>query len=307
MAGGVSAPRCARFTLFRGPWIASRSCGFMWDARCGPSSHGRGVSCPIRCLPGSACGPTRPGATRWRATRRSMRHRRGARWSRGRGRPRPTSAWWSSCPSRSHTRAASPASMRRSDRSWRRSSHSGREPTPSGSSCRGRSLRPTSAPWPGFSAGSPARTGTPSRSATARSSTTCAPYGFSKGCSPVSAPSGCPSTPRPSSGAPDQRHRTRGVVEEAAHAAPVGRPHRPSDRPLPRPGRHGEHDRGLAALDRHGHRLAARRPLADRVHPHPDNADALTLARRFHDDVRALLPEVEPLPEPMPTEPLTLF
>ncbi|MEU8204356.1 DUF72 domain-containing protein [Streptosporangium sp. NPDC049046] len=39
----------------------------------------------------------------------------------------------------------------------------------------------------------------------------------------------------------------------------------------------------------------------------PDNADALTLARRFHDDVRALLPEVEPLPEPMPAEPLTLF
>jgi uncharacterized protein YecE (DUF72 family) len=39
----------------------------------------------------------------------------------------------------------------------------------------------------------------------------------------------------------------------------------------------------------------------------PDNADALTLARRFHDDVRARLPEIEPLPEPMQTEPLTLF
>ena len=39
----------------------------------------------------------------------------------------------------------------------------------------------------------------------------------------------------------------------------------------------------------------------------PDNADALTLARRFHDDVRARLPELEPLPEPMPAEPLTLF
>jgi uncharacterized protein YecE (DUF72 family) len=39
----------------------------------------------------------------------------------------------------------------------------------------------------------------------------------------------------------------------------------------------------------------------------PDNADALTLARRFHDDVRARLPKIEPLPEPMPTEPLTLF
>ncbi|MEV1239096.1 DUF72 domain-containing protein [Nonomuraea sp. NPDC050022] len=39
----------------------------------------------------------------------------------------------------------------------------------------------------------------------------------------------------------------------------------------------------------------------------PDNADALTLARRFHDEVRARVPEVEPLPEPMPSEPLTLF
>ncbi len=39
----------------------------------------------------------------------------------------------------------------------------------------------------------------------------------------------------------------------------------------------------------------------------PDNADALTLARRFHDDVRARVPALEPLPEPMPAEPLTLF
>ncbi|NRQ31595.1 DUF72 domain-containing protein [Nonomuraea sp. NN258] len=39
----------------------------------------------------------------------------------------------------------------------------------------------------------------------------------------------------------------------------------------------------------------------------PDNADALSLARRFHDEVRARVPEVEPLPEPMPSEPLTLF
>ncbi|MFG2013404.1 DUF72 domain-containing protein [Actinomadura geliboluensis] len=39
----------------------------------------------------------------------------------------------------------------------------------------------------------------------------------------------------------------------------------------------------------------------------PDNADALELARRFHDEVRALAPEVEPLPEPVPAEPPTLF
>jgi len=39
----------------------------------------------------------------------------------------------------------------------------------------------------------------------------------------------------------------------------------------------------------------------------PDNVDALELARRFHDDVRARLPEVEPLPEPVPAGPPTLF
>jgi uncharacterized protein YecE (DUF72 family) len=39
----------------------------------------------------------------------------------------------------------------------------------------------------------------------------------------------------------------------------------------------------------------------------PDNADAPTLARRFHDDVRARLPELEALPEPIPVQPLTLF
>jgi uncharacterized protein YecE (DUF72 family) len=39
----------------------------------------------------------------------------------------------------------------------------------------------------------------------------------------------------------------------------------------------------------------------------PDNVDALWLARRFHDAVRARVPAVEPLPEPLPTEPLALF
>jgi uncharacterized protein YecE (DUF72 family) len=39
----------------------------------------------------------------------------------------------------------------------------------------------------------------------------------------------------------------------------------------------------------------------------PDNADALALARRFHNEVRARLPGIEPLPEPIPAEPLTLF
>jgi uncharacterized protein YecE (DUF72 family) len=39
----------------------------------------------------------------------------------------------------------------------------------------------------------------------------------------------------------------------------------------------------------------------------PDNAGALELARRFHEDVRARVPEVEPLPEPLLAGPPTLF
>ena len=39
----------------------------------------------------------------------------------------------------------------------------------------------------------------------------------------------------------------------------------------------------------------------------PDNADAPLLARRFHDDVRALVPDLAPLPGPAPVEPATLF
>ncbi|WP_422740596.1 DUF72 domain-containing protein [Micromonospora sp. WMMD729] len=39
----------------------------------------------------------------------------------------------------------------------------------------------------------------------------------------------------------------------------------------------------------------------------PDNADAPGLARRFHDEVRAQVPGLDPLPDPIPVEPLTLF
>jgi len=39
----------------------------------------------------------------------------------------------------------------------------------------------------------------------------------------------------------------------------------------------------------------------------PDNVVALELARRFHDGVRARVPEVEPLPEPIPSGQPTLF
>ncbi|WP_405489929.1 DUF72 domain-containing protein [Nocardia sp. NBC_00511] len=39
----------------------------------------------------------------------------------------------------------------------------------------------------------------------------------------------------------------------------------------------------------------------------PDNASARTLARRFHAEVRDRLPELDPLPDPVPTDPMTLF
>ncbi|WP_253885097.1 DUF72 domain-containing protein [Actinokineospora diospyrosa] len=39
----------------------------------------------------------------------------------------------------------------------------------------------------------------------------------------------------------------------------------------------------------------------------PDNDDAPALARRFHDDVRKLVPGLDALPEPEPVEPATLF
>jgi uncharacterized protein YecE (DUF72 family) len=39
----------------------------------------------------------------------------------------------------------------------------------------------------------------------------------------------------------------------------------------------------------------------------PDNIDAPELARRFHDAVRTRVPELDPLPEPVPAGPPTLF
>lgn len=39
----------------------------------------------------------------------------------------------------------------------------------------------------------------------------------------------------------------------------------------------------------------------------PDNDDALWLTRRFHDQVRALVPELDPLPTPVDASPPTLF
>jgi uncharacterized protein YecE (DUF72 family) len=39
----------------------------------------------------------------------------------------------------------------------------------------------------------------------------------------------------------------------------------------------------------------------------PDNAEAPSLARRFHDEVRTRVPDLDPLPEPVRDEPPTLF
>jgi uncharacterized protein YecE (DUF72 family) len=39
----------------------------------------------------------------------------------------------------------------------------------------------------------------------------------------------------------------------------------------------------------------------------PDNVEALDLARRFHDQVRARVPGLDPLPDPLPAGPPTLF
>jgi uncharacterized protein YecE (DUF72 family) len=39
----------------------------------------------------------------------------------------------------------------------------------------------------------------------------------------------------------------------------------------------------------------------------PDNVESPDLARRFHEEVRARLPELKPLPEPVPAGPPTLF
>ena len=54
-----------------------------------------------------------------------------------------------------------------------------------------------------------------------------------------------------------ERRRTGGVDEEAARAPPVTGPHFLPCRPLHRPGRSGTYGRGMAALGRHGRRLAA--------------------------------------------------
>ena len=99
----------------------------------------------------------------------------------------------------------------------------------------------------------------------------------------------------------------RGVDGEATPAPPVARPHFLSRRPLHRPGSRGTYRRGLQHwLDAVAGWLREGRSPTVFIHT-PDNVGALELARRFHDDVRARVPGVEPLPEPIPSGPPTLF
>lgn len=60
-------------------------------------------------------------------------------------------------------------------------------------------------------------------------------------------------------------------------------------------------------MARHSGRLAAGGACPTVFIHTPDNVGALELARRFHDDVRARVPEVEPLSEPIPSGTPTLF
>ncbi len=220
----------------------------------------------------------------------------------GASRPPPTSASWSSCPSRSRTSAASPASTTDSARSWTRSSHSGRGSTPSGSSCRARS-RPTDlGTLAGFLRRLP-RAYSYAVEVRHRAFFDDPRVGTAAGKSPAPTPvpSGSRSTPPRSSRAPDQRRRTRRVDEEAARAPPLRGPHRPADRPLPRPGRH-RRARSRAGSPGStwsptGCAKAAPRPSSSTPRTTPTR---LTLARRFHDDVRARLPELGPPPGPPP-------
>ena len=84
----------------------------------------------------------------------------------------------------------------------------------------------------------------------------------------------------------DQRRRARGVDQEAAAAAPYSCPDTLPRRALHRPRRRRTHRRGLAAVGGHHGAVAARRALADGVHPHAGQRRRPVLARRFHEDVR---------------------
>ena len=154
-------------------------------------------------------------------------------------------------------------------------------------SCRRPSAPRTSARWPpsctGCRAGSAAR----SRSGTPRSSRTRAGSADWRASSAASAPSGWPSTPPSCSPALRPARGTGGVGEEAPAAPQVPGAHRPSGRPLHRPGRRAAHAEGW----RHWTGAVAdwlREGRSPTVFIHtPDNDESLGLARLFHDEVGA--------------------
>jgi len=96
--------------------------------------------------PPSACAPTRPGATRWRATRPSTRRRPSTRPGRGPSRPPRTSASSSSCELITPSAASSTWTSRCAS-SWPRSNRSARERTRCGCNCRRPCARRPGRPW----------------------------------------------------------------------------------------------------------------------------------------------------------------
>jgi len=171
--------------------------------------------------------------------------------------------------------AASPTSTTRSEPSWPRSNPSGAVPTPSGFSCRRPSALPTSALWPAFGdAGAEWVTfdttvlfETPPVTDAEREAWTKKPR--------------LPRRSRALTSHPVVRYIGR---DDAARTA-AGWQH---------------------WLDTVTSWLREGRSPTVFIHT-PDNVDALELARRFHDEVRARVPEVEPLPEPIPSGPPALF
>ena len=139
------------------------------------------------------------------------------------------------------------------------------------------------------------RRGPPSR----RSSTTRGRRGFSKGCSPPRTPNGSRSTPPRSSRArrPATPNGTRGRRSRAMPRRSLALTDRPIVRYLGRDATARTVEGWRPWIDVVAGWLREGRSPTVFIHT-PDNADAPMLARRFHDEVRARLPELEALPVP---------
>ena len=214
-------------------------------------------------------------------------------------RPR-TSGSWSSSRSRSRTSAGWSASTRSSGPSWTRSSRSARAPTRSGCSCRDRSLPPTSRRSAGFLRRLPARH---------RYAVEVRHRAFFD--DPVGAASW---RGRCAAAAAEwipfdtiaffQSPPTSDAERDAWTKKPrmprrSRRADRPADRPLPRPRRHRARRSRAGSTGSTTVTSWLREGRSPTVFIHtPDNADAPALARRFHDEVRARVPELDALPEP---------